>query len=179
MLKIFGTSIVFLSCLTGFAEAASAPAQLRGKSIIVSWSEERVQRDVGEANFRSATRGFEFRVYISAAGRVFSRLTAINRKRSGSRDQVGGAGGSTRVADFTGQSMNMIMTGSERGARRVAVNFDAGFGSCRADVVRAKQVGAATMVARSLIRGTQVEIRSVTTSAATCAVQAGNVFGGE
>lgn len=163
----------------GFAAAAASPPQLRGKSIIVSWGEQRSQRNVGEADFRSVAIQHDFRVYVSAAGRVLSRLTNANRRGSGSSEQIAGEGGSTRATEFTGQSMIVTRARSKGGARRITVEFDATFGSCRAEVVRAKQVGSATTISRSLITGRLVEIRSVTVSGASCAIQGGNVFGGE
>jgi hypothetical protein len=175
------TLALLLVVVPGHALAASAPNQLRGKSVTVAWSENRMQRVVGEAEFRSVTVQHQYQVYVSSAGRVFSRMTNTNRRgRSGSRDEVGGEGDNRWVPSFSGQSMTVLMGGRGGGARRVAVSFDAGFGSCSADVVRAKEVGAETMRATSIIiPGRQVEIKSVTTSSASCGVQAGNVFGNE
>jgi hypothetical protein len=61
---------------TNLSHALEAPPQqLLGKSIVVTWSENRVQRVVGEANFREVDASHSMSVYIGSSGRVFSRLT--------------------------------------------------------------------------------------------------------
>jgi hypothetical protein len=44
-------------------------------------------------------------------------------------------------------------------------------------VILAKQVGASKIIMRNLVSNKQMEILSVTTSAASCSLQVGNVFG--
>lgn len=166
------------------AEAA-LPPQLRGKSVVVSWSEERMQRPLGEGPLRQVTRYGEFWVYVSSAGRVFNRLrmSASSRRgfRSGDSDQGGDTASDrrTRSVNFQGRSL-MVTTTQTGGARRITVNFDQDFGSCSAQVIRAKEVGASKMIGQSLIRpGQLTEIHSVRAGAASCSVRSGNVFGGE
>lgn len=171
--------VVCLTFVQSTVAATAAPAQLRGKSIIVKWTESRVQRTVGEASWRSVSIGHELRVYVSSAGRVFSRQINSGRGGSGTNDQISGAQGATRTPQFSGQSMVIIGTGGSQGARRTAVSFGGGFDSCTAEVVRAKEVGAATMQATSSINGRRIEIQSLTVGSVSCGVQAGNVFGGE
>lgn len=157
------------------ADAASAPAQLRGKSIAVSWSENRIQRFVGEANFRSVAASHKFSIYVSSAGRVFSRLTNTTRLGTGSADEVGGR----RTPVFAGQSLTVFIPSQGTGVRRLTIDFDSGFASCTAGVVRAKPAGAGMMTGTSLINGMRLEIQSVTVGGASCSTQNGNIFGGE
>ncbi len=141
-----------------------------------------MQRNVGEADFRSVAIQHRYQVYVSASGRVFSRMTNINQRgRSGSREEVGGEQGNRWMPSFSGQSMTVMMGGrGGGGARRVVVEFGADFGSCKADSLRAKEVGATSIIAQSTIfPDRKVEIKSVTTSSASCQVQSGNVFGTE
>ena len=175
--RILAIAIFASAALSTGVEAA--PAQLRGKSVIVSWTENRMQRIAGEgAAFQPRTVSHEFRVYVSSADRVFSRLININSQgKSGAADRVGAGGG--RVPSFKGQSMTIALTGNVRGARLISVDFSAGFDSCTANVIRGKEVGAETMVARSIISGKSVEIQSVTVSGVSCSMRPGNVFGGE
>jgi hypothetical protein len=164
-------------CVSPAAAAAPAP-QLQGKSVVVSWVEARVQRRVGEAEFRPVTRYGELKVYVSTAGRVFHRLSMESRREAGSNERVGDT--PNRKFSFEGNTMVAVQTGATGGARRVLVTFTPDFASCSAEVIRGKEEGAASMTANSVIRpGTQVEIKSVTTGGVTCSVKAGNVFGGE
>lgn len=173
---VVATSLSLLGSTLG---SDAAPAELRGKSVIVKWTENRVQRTVGETAWRSISIGHELRVYVSAAGRVFSRLINSGRGGSGTNDQVSGSQGSTRTPQFSGQSMVITGTGMSQGARRTSVTFSGGFSGCSAEVIRGKEVGAAVMTATSSINGKRLEIQSLTVGGVSCSVQAGNVFGSE
>ena len=72
----------------------------------------------------------------------------------------------------------MATSGHGGGARRLQVTFDGSYASCSASVILARQVGSSKIIMRNLVSGKQMEILSSSTSAASCAVQAGNVFGG-
>jgi hypothetical protein len=155
--------------------AGAAPAGLLGKSVVVSWSETRVQRFVGEANWRSVNASHELSVYISSAGRVFSKFSATTRRGTGANEQVSGAGGN-RVPSFSGNSMTIVQA-QQGTARRIAVEFDGGFSSCTASVIRGKESGAGSGYAKSVITGQRIEIQSASAGSASCSVRAGNVFG--
>lgn len=161
-------------------QAHAAPAQLFGKSVVVTWTEERQQKLVGEEHLRNVLRNAEFSTYISAQGRLFSRMrySAAGNKgglRTGSRDRVSGEGGGGRSVTFSGNTMNVTMRMGDGGARNLVVNL-AGDG-CSAQVIVGKAQGAKQIRAKSMISGNQVEILSVKSSAASCRVQSGNVFG--
>ena len=158
--------------------ALSAPTQLYGKSVVVSWSEERNQRVGGDPNPRSVVRFAEFKVYVSSAGKPFSRMTymaSAGRRggmKTGNRDAVGGE--SNRKVSFSGNTMSVVMP-MGGGARSVAVNFDGG--SCSAHVIMGKEAGSSSIRSKSIISGQDVEVLSVKTSDASCRIQDGNVFG--
>ena len=171
-------AIAFLS-----APAFAAPAQLYGKSVIVSWSEERQQKIVGEENLRSVSRSAEFSVYISDQGRPFSRMrySFANKRgaqRSGNRDKVGGeggGGGGGRNVSFSGNTMNVSMRVGAGGARSIVVNLAGD--SCSAQVIAGKEEGARQIRTKSIVTGNELEIVSIKTSGASCRIQSGNVFG--
>jgi len=174
---------LFSICLIGIVQSTSsgavaAPAQLYGKSIIVAWSEERSQRVNGEANIRNVVRFGQFSVYVSSAGKAFSRMTYLmgggrrGGMRSGNRDAVGGE--SRRNVSFSGNTMSVVMP-LGGGARNVVVNFDGG--SCRARVIMGKEAGSSAIRSKSIINGSDVELLSVKTGDASCRIQDGNVFG--
>jgi hypothetical protein len=166
--------------------AMAAPKELYGKSVVISWTESLVSRQVGETAFQTHTRAGGLSVYVSSQGNVFNRTTrtnleanrrnlaSMNYRFQGSTDQVGSAGNS-RIS-FQGNSMTALQP-SQNGARLITVTFGAGFSSCTADVIHGKEEGAGTMVANSPIHpGVKVEIQSAKTSGASCSVKDGNVF---
>jgi hypothetical protein len=179
MLKPAAAPVALILFAPTFALAAAAPAELRGKSITVNWTENRVQRNVGEANFRSVGASHQFSIYISSAGRMFSRLTNTTRAGTGSAEEVGGTLGAKRTPIFSGQSLTVFIPSRGTGVRRLTVNFDASFGSCTAAVIRARPEGAAIMTGTSIITGRELEIQSVSVGAASCTMQNGNIFGKE
>jgi hypothetical protein len=167
--------------------ALAAPTELYGKSIVVRWTEEREQRLVGQGDFQSRSFSGGLSIYIGTEGHVFNRQSMATpegrrglkatRTVEGSADQVGSGGNSS--VSFQGHAMTAVAM-AQHGAQLVKVTFDPSFSSCTAEVIRGKQEGANAMVQNSLIRpGTQVEIRSSHTSAASCTIQNGNVFAGQ
>ncbi len=60
------------------AAAMATPKELYGKSIVVSWQEDRMQRLPGAAAFRPVTIGATFNVYVSTQGNVFNRRDVAN-----------------------------------------------------------------------------------------------------
>ena len=79
------TAAGLVLCLAGAlpAAAADAPTALYGKSVVVTWNEARVQRNLGDKNFRPVFGNQKLSLYISSTGRVFNRFT--NATRAGLR----------------------------------------------------------------------------------------------
>lgn len=77
-----------------------------GKSVVVNWSETRSQRNVGETEWRSVNASHSLSVYISTAGRAFTRQVNTTKKGSGTLDRVAGEG--NVHTSFDGQSMTVI-----------------------------------------------------------------------
>src|SRR5690242_1423614 len=96
LVDVLASATAALILLSSTTALAQAPPQLRGKSVTASWTEERVQRLSGEADFSSRSIPQTLSVYISNEGRVFAKRTAFagggssRRPRgSGSRESVG------------------------------------------------------------------------------------------
>jgi hypothetical protein len=158
----------------GATEAMAAPQELIGKSIIVTWTEERMKRAPSQSTFHPEIRHGEFSLYVSSLGRVFNRLRMANSSgQTGSVEQIGGE------ISVSEKSIVAVQT-QVRGARRIAVTFDQAYSSCTADVVHAKEAGASTMLGGGLI-GRKAhqpgEIESAHVSGARCLIKEGNVFG--
>jgi hypothetical protein len=169
-----------LLCLAGALPAAAAPdapAALHGKSVVVTWSEARVQRNLGDKNFRPVFGNQKLSVYISSAGRVFNRFTNATRAGTGSTEQVAGSGGANRVPSFEGQSMHVMMPFESGGARHVDVEFSATFGDCSAKVSHEPLPGKAHSLGFSPITKKWIEFESIAPLDPKCALQDGNVFG--
>lgn len=173
--RLIVTIAVFL--LVG-AEAAQAepPAQLFGKSVVVTWTDTRSQRDGDNPEYHTVNGSHVLTVYVSTAGRPFIRQVNTTRRGSGGRDQAPGDKGS-RTAVFEGQSMT-VFGQSRGGAQRTVVQFDSGFAGCSATTGLGFEQGQ-TSVSTSPITGKRVEMRSLTVNSVGCSVQSGNAFGGD
>jgi hypothetical protein len=162
---------------------ANPPAQLRGKSIIVTWSESRIQRHVGEADFKPVQATLDMSAYVSTAGRVFSRFTPTTRAGTASSEQIQGQPKPTpeyraRVPTFGERSMTLFQPFQKGGMRRLVITFDGAYDNCTAKVAYAKEEGARTSFGWSPITKQMVEFQSMAATGESCRVTAGNVFSG-
>jgi hypothetical protein len=155
--------------------AVGAPEALKGKSVVLTWSETRQQRHVGEPNFYTVNASVNLVVYVSMADRIFVRQINSTRSGSGSfeRSPDAHSGG---AASFAGHTLTLI-GGTAGGAHRTLVDFDPSFTSCSARVSLGFQSGK-TSISFSPITKRQVEMKSMTASGISCSIRAGNVLSG-
>jgi hypothetical protein len=169
---------------------AAAPKELYGKSVTVTWSETRDEKVIEIGRIRHRTRGGEFILYVSSAGRVFNRLSYAyaqgllfdyngkNAQGKDTSDQIGGQSGSfeNRQVSFQERSLS-VLTALGGGARSLTVNFDQTFAGCSATIITGKESGSGTV--KTKVHGeVGIEIVSMSTSSAYCTISAGNRFGG-
>jgi hypothetical protein len=177
----FRSAVLAILALAATASGAfAAPAQLYGKSIVVNWTENRMQTtDVSETPTPRTVSG-QLSVYVSDQGRAFSRVTmSVSTRRgtrSGSRDAVQGEA-TRRSASFHGNAMTVAWPRGDTGAVMIAVTFDSSFSGCSAHVAVGKANGAQSTRFTSLATGRQRTLFSAQASGESCSVQSGNVFG--
>jgi hypothetical protein len=176
MMQLARSGSLLVILLANQAHAAGAPEALKGKSVLLTWTETRQQRHVGEPNFYSYDASVSLNVYVSTAGRVFSRRTTSTRAGSGTIERAPGGSGVQGKALFAGQNMTLIGV-TTGGAYRTSVDFDASFTSCNARVALAFQPGR-TSITLSPISKKYLEVKSTTVNGMSCSVRAGNVLGG-
>ena len=151
---------------------AAPPNQLQGKSVVVDWSEKRMQRPEGNPEFRSITLSMELSLYVSTEGRVFNRLVSNSGRnlQAPGPPQTGG-----RLPDFNGRTMTI--TQPLRGlARQIIVEFDEDFANCTASTTVGIESGASSGFITAFGTGVRMEVKSVSASDASCSVKKGNVF---
>ena len=180
MIRLVVVTVIYSSLVAG-VEAAT-PTQLFGKSVVVSWTETRSSRWVGDGDrlFNTLRYG-GLQVYISSAGKVFNRQSMKTPKgEGGASDQVAGGAPDkfeNRVVNFRGQAMTLA-TPMIGGVRNVAIEFDSSFSTCNAKVLTGMAPGGKMVVMKSLPSGRPFEIHSIQSGQASCTIQNGNVFGG-
>lgn len=177
--------VIIIPFISSVRAAIAAPKQLYGKSIVITWAEERVQKLPGNTNLDYTPVHAELSIYVSDIGRVFNRLTmAVSVRgggfKSGSSDQGGGTELIGRARDITPQGRSLVLTMQQSGgARRIVANFNEGFTSCSAQVIHAKEAGSSKIVVRDLINpGRTFEVYSSRASNETCSIKSVNVFSG-
>lgn len=174
-----GTAGVIAGLAPVAAQAQGAPAGLHGKSIILAWIENRMQRPAGsDASFRQVGIAQSLSVYVSSQGRLFSRRTATNPKggggkREGTGDTGRSATGGVRSSSFEGSNL-VVRTELAGGARLINVSFSGG--GCTASIVVARESGRPTMRVKSFAHGGMIEVQSVTADGVKCSLREGNVF---
>jgi hypothetical protein len=165
-----------IACVVFTSPLKAANSALYGKSVVVTWTENRIQRDSTTPNFYQNSFQGRLSVYVSAIGRVFSRQGMERRGGAGANYQIGDT--ARRRIGFQAHTMTVVELAAVSGARRIIVTFDQDFQNCTAEVIRAKQVGTDMIVSDSVISpGVRVEIKSVQVSGIGCSIQSGNVFG--
>jgi hypothetical protein len=168
---------VTLALLLPTIAHAGPPKELYGKSIVVTWTESREQRPVGDPNWRTVNGTETFDIYVSEAGRVFNRMTAQTPGgRASGKGQIAGEG--KRSVNFSGHSLTAIwqMGAAGGGATLVSADFDAGFSSCSAKVSRGKESPDAIVRVYSNIIKHENEVRRHQVGSVSCRVSSGNVF---
>jgi hypothetical protein len=159
--------LTFATFVSAATAAYAAPRQLYGKSIIITWTEQRLQQHKG--SFRLVSRNGTLSVYVSTEGHIFNRSTMAGGRHVNSRERVG-SDGHTRIS-FAGRTLIVFQSGASSGARKIQVTFDQGFTSCNADIIRGKETGAATILGA---HGAVIE--SIKTTAISCSLHDGNIF---
>ena len=174
----------------GIAVSAPFPPPLLGKSVTVNWTADRQQRFEGSDEIVFRTLRGSLRVYISTAGRAFSKELVVFSR--GGREQRGGGSveseqapddsrnstGGKYIVHFDGGAL-LVDSPYIAGARRISITFDAGYGSCNARVIFSQEGGTGLIRMRSAVDGRRFDVVSIQASAPSCAVVSGNVFGGQ
>ena len=175
----------FLALLVGAIGGAAAtepPRALYNRSVMLSWIEYRVQRCNSGETARGNTNSL-LQIYVSDAGRLFSRLNrrAGGQSNSTDADPEGGANrtgtGASRLDTHFEDRQLLVDTPMRSGARRVQVTFDASFATCSLEVRFGKE-GRQGLYHRTM-DGRMCTIISTDVSRQTCAIQSGNAFAGK
>ena len=176
---------LFLPACSMSAAADNAPAQLRSKSVLVSWTENRNQREVGLGDWRSISNSVDQTLYISSVGRIFRRQHRTSfgsGGRSGVRSNTferapgesrlaGVVAGGTRFSGTTTTQTGVY----QAGARQLIVSFDSSFTTCSARIIQGRE-GGKNQIMISQITGRKLEVRSVEIVSPRCSVRDGNAL---
>jgi hypothetical protein len=162
---------------TGSSHAEPVPTFIRGKSVLLSWSDERTVKDM-VGNTKSVKQTSELKLYVSDQGRVFSRFDRhTHGSVAGTVTQVSGAPDNYLHWQFEHGSL-VADQRFIRGVRRVAISFGAGARDCSVKVLHGKEAGAQSIHYRDYNTDVELEIVTIEVTATTCSVQDGNVFAG-
>jgi hypothetical protein len=181
----------------GVAAAATFPAPLLGKSVSVNWTASRQQKFEGMNDVVFKALSMSMQVYISTAGRAFTKESVFSSGGGSLRGGRGGRGGfglsfqgeqgpgdarsSVGRNDVVHMEGGALMVDRKllEGARRISITFDAGYGSCTARVIMAREGGTGALRVRNPILGRRSEILSEDNGTPSCSIASGNVFGGQ
>lgn len=178
--------------MPGMAAAATFPAPLLGKSVTVKWTASRQQKFDGSDEVVFRALNVTLQIYISTAGRAFSKETVFFSgpgNMRGNGRPVSGSSQENRAPDDNADPGRGNVVHAEgaalvvdrqmiAGARRIKVSFDAGYGTCTARVILAREGGTGALRGKGS-NGQRFEIVSIDLSTPSCAVASGNVFGEE
>jgi hypothetical protein len=166
--------------MTVECRAQLAPRELREKSIVLNWSEDRTMKPIfGSASGNERTTRFNatINLYVSNQGRVFSTF-----KRTSGRlvyddsNQISGTGKSLLLWRFQDGAL-VADQAFARGARRVAIIFSDQFKSCSIKVIYGKEGGTEPIIFDGTAPGSpQYEAIDQKMISTGCTVRQGNIF---
>lgn len=163
----------FVLALLAASQAEAAPQGMLNKTIRVSFDVSLPARTSAGQTI-TARRSVQKVMYVSTAGRVFSRSDR-QVSRASERTEVGpgGADGSPSIQGNT--IVGTLALGT--GASRLVVSFDGGFQNCTATVITGGQSGRA-MTWKGIDGNVYTAAGPATASTPSCSVQSGNAFAG-
>ena len=174
-MRIFRTISYFITVVSALALctqawAGSPPQQLRNKSVTIGWAEAFVSRRVSDNVRTSGISKFEVVVYVSSAGRAFTRAGGGTNRHHIKADR----GPENTPVNFSGTTMTAHQSTMEI-ARRLTATFDPSFASCTASVTIGKMKQNARLKG---FDGAEYEMIEKIPSALSCSISEGNRFGG-
>ncbi len=150
------------------AHAATAPAQLRGKSILLNWGESGTYKRLSDGKENASTGKISRTIYVSQPGRAFVRASSVSGPYANSSEA--GPEKTAESVSFNGNTM--IAIGVNTGvARRISVTFDPAFSSCTGAVTIGKS-GPGTRIKG--FDGAMYEVLSMQPGSVSCAIRDGN-----
>jgi hypothetical protein len=174
--RVVAATVMFMLG-TGAAFAAGVPAGAMNKTITISFTASGTGK-TPDGQSKPFTTSVTRVVYVSTAGRLFMRHTAIaNTKgrptRGGDFDPAAQGAGKGGSFSFQGDKLVGVIPYAG-GARQITASFDSGFSSCTASVIEGN-AGSGSFK-RKGPDGIVREISNATASAPSCSIQSGNAF---
>jgi hypothetical protein len=165
-----------LSALTTLSLAVPAmadgpPKQLYGKTVSSSCTMDQVYTGDDGREHRPQVR-MDFVVYISTAGRIFTRQTISRNGRSWQGELSPGGGGGKVQASWSGRRL-LLTRSYVSGAGQETIDFDGDYRTCSVSVLVGRQNGA-PVERRSLMDGKVYRLVSNSVVSSSCSIAEGN-----
>lgn len=149
--------------------AFAAPAGVLNKTITISFATTGMAKAPDGKSHGFTTKVSRI-IYVSSAGRLFSRFRATNRGGDRSGEIAPGQG----KGNFSFQGDKLVgVVPYEVGARQVTITFDTGYSSCSVNVIEGHTGG---VIRRKAPNDVMYELSGVTTTSPSCSIQSGNAF---
>lgn len=155
------------------ASAYSAPAQLLGKSVQVSFAVSASAR-AEDGSVTNRQRQVQRTIYISSKGRVFTQVDRQVGRLSDTQQR--GPDVTAGRFRFEGNRLIGVNLGMVSGAAQLVVDFDSGFQSCTARVSFGRESGREFKF-KGLDGKTYTATGVPTATTPSCSIRAGNPFG--
>jgi len=157
---------------------ADAPRQLYNKTIQIGWTVDQVAH-TADGQSRNRAIAVNQTIYVSSAGRLFTRSSRASGPKSKQSEMAPGAnqnqGGEATGIRFQGNQLVGSLAFAQ-GARQFIATFDGSFSSCKVAVSFGHEGGGLKRVG---ITGEMLTIESMKASGESCAIKDGNAFGGQ
>ncbi|WP_298886018.1 hypothetical protein [uncultured Bradyrhizobium sp.] len=158
--------------------SSAAPAPLRGISVDLSWTDNRVEKFLDTGAEKPGYQTSQIQLYISEQGRFFSRFNRVAKGKNNRlvNSAVSGEGRSVLNWRFEGRSIAADQKFAGSGARRIVVSFGDDASSCSLRVIHGKE-GRGPIRYPGLTSHRPIELVRIEVINTSCQVRQGNVFG--
>jgi hypothetical protein len=158
------------------ARADAAPDVLRGRSVVITWTERRDQINVTLNKAEIISSRGTLIVYVGSNGQVFSRMRtgngpAASDQTAGEHDKTGFG---RREVVFSANALQ-ITNAFRGGARQFRVTARPGWSGCSATVVYARD-GSGGPMRQINLKGHTQQLNAVAITGTGCRVASGNVM---
>ena len=133
------TSVFFISFSAASTTIAATPAQVMNKSVEMNWRETRTDKVLWSGKISLFAIQTKLTLYISSNGRVFSDMNRDGNlsRQVGDENPKGNNQRTWKIMNwhFEGRTLVGLQGFGPQAARRIAIEFDDNYRSCRATIL--------------------------------------------
>jgi hypothetical protein len=181
MLRIILAAVFLIGLSVASTVFAATAAAAMNKTVEMNWRENRTDKMLWSGKVSQVGIQTKLTIYISSKGQVFSEMNRSGNvsRQAGDNKPEGNNPLTWKIQNwhFEGRTLVALQKFGPTGARRISIEFDDNYRTCRATIQSGRTASAKTTIATYMHTGEQVEVLAEEIQPPTCSVRDGNAFG--